>query len=77
MDNTPDCYFYQPTNALPITSWYDDLKDTELLELIPFLDQLATSIGILADLKTFRYKRSIQHQATVPHLHYNPNFKPS
>lgn len=31
---------FQPANAIPITSWYDDKNDTELIDLIPFLEDL-------------------------------------
>lgn len=30
----------QPSNAVPIASWFDDPEDRELLDLIPFLEDL-------------------------------------
>lgn len=30
----------QPANAVPITSWFDDPEDRELVDLIPFLNDL-------------------------------------
>lgn len=31
---------FHPKNAIPITSWFDDGNDTELYDLIPFLEDL-------------------------------------
>lgn len=40
VDNSPFSYMFQPDNAIPITSWFNDRSDTELYQLLPFLDQL-------------------------------------
>ncbi|KAJ3343823.1 hypothetical protein HDU91_000325 [Kappamyces sp. JEL0680] len=40
IDNSPTCYLFQPANAIPIASWFDDPNDQELLDLIPFLEDL-------------------------------------
>jgi len=37
IDNSPTAYLFQPDNALPIISWYDEKDDTQLFEYIPFL----------------------------------------
>jgi RNA polymerase II subunit A small phosphatase-like protein len=42
IDNSPVAYLFQPRNAIPIASWFDDPNDTELLKLIPLLRQLAS-----------------------------------
>ena len=41
IDNSPTAYFFQPENALPISSWYDDTSDNVLLQYIPFLKELS------------------------------------
>ncbi|KAI5476806.1 protein phosphatase [Pseudohyphozyma bogoriensis] len=41
IDNSPAAYIFHPNNAIPITTWYNDPHDTELLNLIPFLSDLA------------------------------------
>ncbi|KAJ3108536.1 hypothetical protein HDU97_000818 [Phlyctochytrium planicorne] len=40
LDNSPASYIFHPTNAVPISSWFNDVNDTELLDLIPFLEDL-------------------------------------
>lgn len=40
IDNSPTCYMFHPSNAIPISSWFEDQNDTELLDLIPFLEDL-------------------------------------
>ncbi|KAG5502940.1 hypothetical protein JKF63_04713 [Porcisia hertigi] len=41
IDNSPIAYLFQQRNAIPITSWFDDLNDDGLLRLIPVLEALA------------------------------------
>ncbi|ORZ05945.1 HAD-like domain-containing protein [Lobosporangium transversale] len=40
IDNSPASYIFHQTNAVPISSWFNDPHDTELLDLIPFLADL-------------------------------------
>ncbi|KAI8819615.1 HAD-like domain-containing protein, partial [Fimicolochytrium jonesii] len=40
LDNSPASYIFHPTNAVPVSSWFNDPNDSELLELIPFLEDL-------------------------------------
>ncbi|KAI9321137.1 HAD-like domain-containing protein, partial [Zopfochytrium polystomum] len=40
LDNSPASYIFHPQNAIPITTWFNDPNDTELLDLIPFLEDL-------------------------------------
>ncbi|XP_012885713.1 PREDICTED: CTD small phosphatase-like protein, partial [Dipodomys ordii] len=41
VDNSPASYTFHPENAVPVQSWFDDMTDTELLDLIPFLEGLS------------------------------------
>eukprot|EP00048_Salpingoeca_helianthica_P022623 m.19374 g.19374 ORF g.19374 m.19374 type:complete len:229 (+) comp7577_c0_seq1:42-728(+) len=43
IDNSPASYSFHPEHAVPITSWFDDKKDSELLALLPLLTELSTS----------------------------------
>ncbi len=38
----PDAYAFQPQNTLKLQAWDNDPKDTTLLDLIPFLQMVAT-----------------------------------
>eukprot|EP01137_Pigoraptor_chileana_P026270 Opistho-2@96986 len=40
IDNSPASYIFHPENAIPIGSWFDDVNDKELLDLLPFLEDL-------------------------------------
>jgi RNA polymerase II subunit A small phosphatase-like protein len=41
IDNSPHSYAFQPQNALPISSFIDDPRDNDLLDAIPYLQELA------------------------------------
>ncbi|KAL7748448.1 hypothetical protein RI367_006141 [Sorochytrium milnesiophthora] len=55
VDNSPASYGFHPSNAIPISTWFNDQRDTELLDLIPFLeglhkvDNVTTVLGELGD----------------------------
>jgi Dullard-like phosphatase family protein len=42
MDNSPHSYSFNPENAIPCESWFDDYTDTELLRFIPTLQDIAS-----------------------------------
>lgn len=41
VDNSPASYIFHPDNAVPVASWFDDMADTELMDLIPFFEKLS------------------------------------
>jgi len=40
VDNSPFSYMFQPDNAIPISSWFNDKNDRQLYDLIPFLESI-------------------------------------
>ena len=53
VDNSPNAYYFHPENAVPILSWYDDLDDRSLFELIPLLEALAQVDDVRAVIPLF------------------------
>ncbi|KXS14390.1 NLI interacting factor [Gonapodya prolifera JEL478] len=51
IDNAPASYAFHPTNAIPITSWFNDQNDTELTDLIGFLEDLVRVDDVRAVLE--------------------------
>lgn len=51
LDNSPASYIFHPENAVPCTSWFDDMDNKELLELTPFFEQLSKAENIYSVLK--------------------------
>ena len=41
IDNSPASYIFHPDHSIPISSWFSDSHDNELLDLLPFLEDLA------------------------------------
>ena len=41
VDNSPIAFMFQPENAIPCISWYDDMNDTELDRIATLLEKLA------------------------------------
>ncbi|ORX96004.1 NIF-domain-containing protein [Basidiobolus meristosporus CBS 931.73] len=52
LDNSPASYIFHPTNAVPVSSWFNDPHDTELLDLVPFLEDLKDVEDVTAVLDT-------------------------
>ncbi|XP_019910621.2 uncharacterized protein LOC105026538 isoform X1 [Esox lucius] len=54
VDNSPASYIFHPDNAVPVASWFDDMADTELLDLIPFFERLSKVDDVYDILKQQR-----------------------
>jgi len=52
IDNSPASYMFHPENAVPIDSWFDDENDTELIDLIPFLEDMTKVDNVCTVLDT-------------------------
>ena len=49
LDNSPALYIFHPNNAVPVSSWFNDPHDTELIDLVPFLADL-TQVGDIHEI---------------------------
>jgi len=52
VDNSPASYIFHPENAVGVTSWFDEMNDTELLDLLPFFERMAQADNVYSILKT-------------------------
>merc|ERR1712244_189869 len=50
VDNSPLSYAFQPTSAIPISSWFDDRSDTALNDLAPVLQTKLKDIKDVRDI---------------------------
>jgi RNA polymerase II subunit A small phosphatase-like protein len=67
VDNSPPSYLFQPTNAVPIASWFDDQNDTQLLDFCPVLETTMNKIDDVrkildANNKSFRWLCNQAHR---------------
>ncbi|XP_036374593.1 CTD small phosphatase-like protein isoform X1 [Megalops cyprinoides] len=54
VDNSPASYIFHPENAVPVQSWFDDMADTELLDLLPFFEGLSREEDVYSVLQNLR-----------------------
>ncbi|XP_062385338.1 CTD (carboxy-terminal domain, RNA polymerase II, polypeptide A) small phosphatase-like b isoform X1 [Sardina pilchardus] len=54
VDNSPASYIFHPENAVPVQSWFDDMSDTELLDLLPFFEGLSKEEDVYGVLENWR-----------------------
>ncbi|XP_072364158.1 CTD small phosphatase-like protein isoform X3 [Scyliorhinus torazame] len=54
VDNSPASYIFHPENAVPVQSWFDDMSDTELFDLIPFFEGLSKEEEVYSVLQNLR-----------------------
>ncbi|CAL9703764.1 unnamed protein product [Knipowitschia caucasica] len=54
LDNSPASYIFHPHNAVPVLSWFDDLEDAELLNLLPVFEELSQAQDVYSCLDQLR-----------------------
>ncbi|XP_068931251.1 carboxy-terminal domain RNA polymerase II polypeptide A small phosphatase 1 isoform X1 [Petaurus breviceps papuanus] len=54
LDNSPASYVFHPDNAVPVASWFDNMGDTELQDLLPFFERLSRVDDVYSVLKQHR-----------------------
>ncbi|XP_051538561.1 CTD small phosphatase-like protein isoform X1 [Myxocyprinus asiaticus] len=54
VDNSPASYIFHPENAVPVQSWFDDMTDTELLDLLPLFEDLSREKDIYSVLQSLK-----------------------
>jgi RNA polymerase II subunit A small phosphatase-like protein len=52
IDNSPASYIFHSTNAVPISSWFNDPHDSELLDICPLLADLSDTKDVRSALNT-------------------------
>jgi len=67
VDNSPPSYMFQPCNAVPCASWFDDKEDTQLLDFCPVIETTMKDIDDVrclldANNKSFRWLCSQANQ---------------
>lgn len=59
IDNSPHSYMFQPENGIPITTWFDDMSDVELTELIEPLRTIAAAQNVYEGFAAIGGKRNL------------------
>lgn len=54
LDNSPASYIFHPENAVPVMSWFDDVDDVELLNLLPVFEELSSAEDVYTKLQQLR-----------------------
>ncbi|XP_064646050.1 carboxy-terminal domain RNA polymerase II polypeptide A small phosphatase 1-like isoform X2 [Lineus longissimus] len=66
VDNSPASYIFHPDNAVPVASWFDDMSDMELMDLIPFFETLAKVDNVYSVLKNANHNHNLPHRPQTP-----------
>uniref|UniRef100_A0A8C4QN52 protein-serine/threonine phosphatase n=1 Tax=Eptatretus burgeri TaxID=7764 RepID=A0A8C4QN52_EPTBU len=56
LDNSPASYGFHPENSVPVVSWFDDMSDAELLDLLPLFEELSKAQDIFSLLQAHRQR---------------------
>ncbi|XP_053689077.1 phosphatase Herzog [Sabethes cyaneus] len=69
VDNSPASYIFHPDNAVPVKSWFDDVNDSELLDLIPLFEKLSkvdSVYTVLCNSSSPQQLASLSQQQLIP-----------
>jgi len=66
VDNSPASYIFHPDNAVPVASWFDDMTDTELRDLIPFFEKLSKVENVYSVLRNANHNANNTTTTTSP-----------
>ncbi len=69
VDNSPIAFLFQPENAIPCISWYDDMKDTELDRIATILEKLAYEDDVRRIIKSMKKQNSCTWSLTREVIH--------
>ena len=68
VDNSPIAYLFQPENAMPCVSWYDDMSDTELSRIATILEKLAYEVDVRKVIRKLIKNNAIDEKAEQVYL---------
>lgn len=68
VDNSPIAYLFQPENAIPCVSWYDDMSDTELPRIATILEKLAYEVDVRKVIRKLIKNNQIDEKAEQLYL---------
>ena len=73
VDNVAENFQLQPDNGILIRTWFDDMKDSALIELLPLLQEIAKKSvnDVRKALRSFRDQMMIQISRGVTNPHLN------
>ena len=72
LDNSPASYIFHPNNAVPCISWFDDMNDTELTDLIPQFERLsAVDTNSISNNMLHQHHHQQQQQSYTNTSDYN------
>ena len=69
LDNSPVAYMFQPENAMPCVSWYDNLADRELPRTALLLERLAYEEDVRKIIRQLITNNEIDPKAEQIYLH--------
>ena len=65
VDNAPCSYMFHATNAIPISAWYKDVNDKELLKLIPVLSELSVVHDVREGIKDYKASKALETNGKI------------